>query len=176
MEKDMKYLEHLKERAGSDLTPLLKWVDYPNELLTFPLWNVSGQLVGYQQYNWKGEKKARNNRDGKYWTYTPKDTIAVWGLEYVDLVSNEPLYLVEGIWDAWSVKELGKLCVAVLCNNPQNIKTWLNTLPCKTIAICEGDKAGRMLARVADTAIYLPEGQDPNSMTTKELIECINSY
>lgn len=180
----MEFMNHLYERACMDQVAfndarfefwleLYEKVDLESETVTFPLWNVSGQMVGYQQYNWKGDKKARNNDKGKYWTYTPKGLLAVWGLEYVDLSSTEDLYLTEGVWDAVSVMMAGKRCIAGLCNNPQPLKSWLRTLPCRVVAVCEGDKAGRMLAKVADTAVYLPEGEDANSMPLDELKELL---
>jgi len=168
----MSYTEHLEGRSGYNmkiLKSLNNWIDFDNQILTFPLWTVSGQLVGYQQYNWKASKLRNNDTKGKYWTYRRKDVLTAWGLEFVDLASTEPLYLVEGIWDAISVLNTGRRCLAVLSNNPQQLKPWLSTLPCRTIAICEGDKAGKMLSRVCNSKILLPEGLDPNDMSGEQL-------
>mgnify|MGYP003413969690 CR=1 FL=1 len=49
-------LDHLKSRYLN--TNLHRtWLDENNYLATFPLWNLSNQLVGYQKYNPKGDKK-----------------------------------------------------------------------------------------------------------------------
>jgi DNA primase len=168
------FVYHLASRAGSHSYSKYGWTDYINQIVTFPLRTVTGQLIGYQQYNWNADKLRNNDTKGKYWTYRRKDILTAWGLEFVDLSSTEPLYLVEGIWDAISVFNTGRRCLAVLSNNPQQLKPWLSTLPCTTIALCDGDKAGKMLARVCDRKIILPEGVDPNDMSKEDLIRFLN--
>jgi hypothetical protein len=80
----------------------------------------------------------------------------------------------EGYRDAISVLNTGRRCLAVLSNNPQQLKPWLSTLPCTTIALCDGDKAGEMLARVCDKKIVLPDGVDANDMSKEDLIRFLN--
>jgi DNA primase len=175
--KSMKLEEfvcHLASRAGSPSHIKYGWIDFDNQIVTFPLWTVTGQLIGYQQYNWNADKLRNNDSKGRYWTYRRKDILTAWGLEYVNLSSTEPLYLVEGIWDAISVLHTGRRCLAVLSNNPQQLKPWLSTLPCTTIALCDGDKAGEMLSRVCDKKIILPDGIDANGMTVYDLAEFLN--
>lgn len=145
------------------------YIDYRREVVTFPLWSCTGQLLGYQKYDWRENKLRNNDRQGRYYTYRRKDWLTFWGLDCIDLTSKEPLYVVEGVWDAVSVLNAGYRCIAVLSNNPQQLKNLLKCLPCKTVALCEGDKAGRMLSRVCDTAIYLQEMKDCNDMTEKEI-------
>lgn len=74
-----KFKQHLFERQIS-ITYRHVWLDDENEILTFPLWNLSGQLVGYQQYNWKSTKDKRNKTDGRYWTYTTAKSLGVFGM------------------------------------------------------------------------------------------------
>lgn len=171
MEED--FVDHLYRRLNGFHKEYFRYwsqyTDLSGEVITFPLWNTSGRMCGYQQYNWKAGKDKRNEERGKYYTYRTKDCYSVFGLEFIDLSSQEPLHIVEGIWDAISVLSAGYRCIAVLSNNPSNLKTWLGTLPCKTIAICDGDKAGKMLSKVCDEYITLPEGVDCNDMSVKEI-------
>ena len=57
----------------------------------------------------------------------------------------------------------------MLSNNPQKAKSWLKTLNVETIAVCDGDKSGRLLTRVTDSATILPEGEDANSVPLNKL-------
>ena len=149
------------------------FIDYTEEIVTFPLWSCTGQLLGYQKYDWKADKLRNNDNKGKYYTYRRKDWLTFWGLDIVDLNSTEPLYLVEGVWDAISVLNAGYRCIAVLSNNPQQLKNLLNCLPCRTVALCDGDKAGKMLSRVCDDRIILPDGKDCNDMSKREIREML---
>lgn len=82
--------------------------------------------------------------------------------------------MLKGVWDAISVLNTGYRCIAVLSNNPQQLKGLLNCLPCKTIALCDGDKAGKMLSRVCDDKIILPTGVDCNDMTIEDIKRLLN--
>ena len=82
-----------------ELNPsLYSGVTEHNNVYTFPLWNLSGQLVGY-------------------FTYLPKSTNTAWGLE---LLNPEKPYLlvVEGVFDAVKLHNLGVNALAVLANDP----------------------------------------------------------
>lgn len=148
---------------------MTEYIDYKEEVVTFPLWTTTGMFVGYQRYNWKADKLKNNDNKGKYYTYRRKDVLTCWGLEYIDLSSKEPLYVTEGVWDAISVMNTGRRSVAVLSNNPQQLKGLFSMLPCKVVAVCEGDKAGRMLSRVCDDSVFLPDNTDPNEMNLSDL-------
>ncbi len=173
MEKET-FLQHIRRRGFKEEYCDYVWADLKTKILTFPLWSCTGQLLGYQQYDYRADKLRNNHSKGKYYTYRRKDWLSFWGLEFIDLSSKEPLYIVEGIWDAISVLNVGYRCIAVLSNNPQQLKGLLNALPCRTISLCDGDKAGKMLSRVCDESIILPEGKDCNNMTEEELKEIIN--
>lgn len=170
----MGFIKHLIDRGYHN--KLHSWVDMRKELITFPLWNLSGQLIGYQQYNWKATKDKRSKEDGRYWTYNAKENIAVYGLDTIDW--SKPLYLVEGVWDAITVQNTGRNCIAVLTNNPKHLRNWLSCLPVKIIAICEGDENGEgyKLARYGDSAIYLKVGKDPNSMGEAAMDELLSYF
>lgn len=168
----MTFHEHVQDRGGGFCKQRVNcYVDTGSEVITFPLWTTNGKLVGYQRYDWRADKLRSNDTKGKYYTYRDKNILSCWGIDCNDLTSAEDLFVVEGIWDAISVINTGRRCVAVLSNNPQNLKTWFRTLPCRTVALCDGDKAGKMLSRVCDKAITMPQGVDCNDMSLLELNE-----
>jgi len=133
----------------------LGWIGLEEEVVTFNLWNLSGGLVGYQEYKWSKPKTRGNHpRDQKYFTYLPKETIGVYGLHLVPEGYLGVLYLVEGIWEAIAGWSEGYPCIAVLGCNPKSYKNWLNCLPNKIVPLCQPDEAGKKLASFGN-AIYL---------------------
>lgn len=164
-------LEHLKSRGLNPQRYSSVTVD--SDSVTFPLWNLSGQMVGYQVYKPKAEKNHKlEPKDQRYYTYVSRfggkgPALAVWGLETVD--NSKPLYLVEGVFDACRLHNLGLSAVAVLSCDPKHLKSWLNTLPQPKVAVCEGDSAGRKMAKYGDSVVYLPEGKDVGELTDEEL-------
>ena len=164
--------EHLKKR----------WCDvskYPNIVVTeqdvtFPLFNLSGKMVGYQKYNPSAQRLPGNDpKLGRYFTYATRTGIgrmtesAVWGLETVSW-NDSVLFVAEGIFDACRLHWYGLPAIAVLSNNPANLKSWLRTLPCTKIACVQGDAAGKLLAKYGDRQVWLPQGSDVGDVTVAE--------
>ena len=149
--------QHLKSRH-LDLVLHRPVLDEENNVVTFYLWNLSGQLVGFQQYRPDGEKKKKNSaRDGRYFTYRKQPTHAVWGVESLDL-SPDVVFLTEGVFDAARLTERGYSALAVLSNNPNaDLKQWLKTLNRKVVAVCDNDAAGRRLAKFGDVSYFTTE-------------------
>lgn len=133
-------------------------LDDVERVATFYLWNLSGQLVGYQQYRPEGEKKPQNNpKQGKYFTYRKMPTLAVWGVESLHLTPHV-LFLTEGVFDAARLTERGVSAVAALSNNPTaDFRNWLGCLNRKVVAVCDNDAAGRRLAKFGNVAVYTEE-------------------
>lgn len=145
---------------------------------TFPLWNLMGQMVGYQQYKPYASKSAKGNpRADKYFTYIPGKSNTAWGVDRLDL-SKKYIILVEGVFDANKLHNLGINALATLSNNPKPLKSWLWTLPCTIVPVCDGDKAGRKLASMANSDLieYLPEGKDLGDLTQNEVNELFGKY
>lgn len=166
-------INHLESRRCD--TSLYKGLSITQTTATFPLWNLSGQLVGFQQYTPHAPKQAQKPSEARYWTiFNQKNCQTAFGLDVL-ISKHTPLYLVEGIFDACPLHSLGENCLAVLSNNPKHLKDWIKSLGYYTIALCEGDKAGRMLAKIADEAIYLPEGKDVGDLSYKEINEILTS-
>ena len=138
----------------------------------FPLWNLSGKMVGYQQYRPDGDKKAYNHpKLGRYYTYC-KDNIGVWALETLD-TRSDVIFVVEGIFDAVKLHLLNLPAVAVLANDPKHIRPWLNSLGRATVAVCDNDAAGRKLAKSCQYALYVKDDKDLGAMTLSEAREFV---
>ncbi len=123
------------------------WLD--EDLATFPIWNLSGQLVGYQQYRPLESKKPQNNpKEGRYFTRLEKGKVGVWGLESWKL--SNTLFVCEGVFDASKVTWLGFSAVAVLSFdvNPDTA-SWLSTVSKfrPTVALCDAGVPGLKLAK-----------------------------
>lgn len=175
--------DHLKDRG---IDPDQTRVIIDGDDTYFFLYNLSGQMVGYQKYNpyypKTGQSKLSDPRLAKYFTWVSDEDkfkkIAAWGLESVDLMNDKFLFITEGIFDCARVHQAGYPGIAVLCNDPsESLKGWLNTLPQKKIVIYDNDKAGQKLIKVGDFAFSVPVGKDLNDLSPNEaksfLDECI---
>lgn len=146
--------------------------DLEEEILTFYLWNLSGQLAGFQRYNWKGSKENHNNFDSKYYTICKKPVM--YGLEWFN--NKVPVtFICEGVFDAISLLNFGN-AVAVLTNDPLPLREQLSLLPGRKVVVCDNDRAGLKLAKYGDDFIVCPEGKDPNSMSLGDLKKLLGNY
>lgn len=143
----------------------------------FPLWNMSGQFVGFQTYNPSQPKhEVGDPRLQKYFSWVTKPCasknaeLAVWGLETVHW-TDKVVFLTEGVFDAARLHWHGLPAVAVLSNNPVHLTGWLMALPGRKVACVQGDKAGLKLARFGDEAVFLPESDDVGSLTEAKFLE-----
>ena len=171
----MTFREHLALRLPCIDPSSRPWkdvhIDYENEIVTFELRNpFTLQLSGTQKYDWKAAKEKRNY--GKYLQHCAKGSKILFGLEYIEDYSR-PIFLVEGVFDALSMRQHGFQCLALMSNNtPKDVKTYLLNLP-NTIAICDGDSAGLHLAKYTKRHVVCEEGEDPNSMPKTKLLELL---
>ena len=151
-------------------------LDEENQVATFYLWNLSGQLVGYQQYRPSGEKKPQNNpREGKYFTYSHQPTLAGWGVETLHLTPNV-VFLTEGVFDAARLTERGFSALAALSNNPTaDLRNWLTCLDRRVVAVCDNDAAGRRLAKFGDLAVFT-EDHDLGDSTEDYVSWLVSTY
>jgi len=168
----MNLTEHLRSRH-LDLELHRPMLDDVERVATFYLWNLSGQLVGYQQYRPEGEKKPNNNpKEGKYFTYRKQPTLTVWGVESLHLTPNV-VFVCEGLFDAARLTKRGFSALAVLSNNPTpDLRNWLNCLNRKVVAVCDNDAAGRKLAKFGDVAVFCEDhdlGDSSDEFVTKVL-------
>jgi hypothetical protein len=145
-------------------------VSFDDETAAFLLFNLSGQLVGYQQYRPFADKKKHNDpKEGRYFTYA-KNNLAVWGLETFHY-RDDVLFLTEGVFDACKLHALNLPAVAVLANDPKMLRPWLFALTRFGVAVCDNDSAGMELAKCANLALTCTTGKDLGDMTLAEVRE-----
>jgi len=152
-------LEHIHERHV-DTSLHYVWVDDVEHVACFPLWNLSGQMVGYQAYRPEASKVQKNDKRGRYYTFRgekliPKHSksVTVWGLE--SWYRSTVLFVTEGIFDAARLTELGVSAIAVLSNDPStSTRNWLMCVRQMrpVVAVCDPGRAGHKLARVGTTS------------------------
>ena len=168
-------ISHLKGR-GVDPNQTRVIIDEKTEDVYFFLYNLSGQMVGFQKYNPNYQKTGQSNLDdprmAKYFTWVTEEgkgrSIGVWGLESTKF-TDEYIFITEGIFDAARIQEAGYPAIAVLCNNPSDsLKSWLATLPQKKIVIYDNDGPGRKLIKVGDFSYTVPRDKDVNDLTPEE--------
>lgn len=162
------------------------WFNETGRVATFPLWNLSGMLVGYQAYRPDADKVQKNDEKGRYYTYRGEKlvknhskTVAVWGLESWCL--STVLFITEGVFDAARITKLGYSAVAVLSNDPNtSTLNWLLQTRTQrpTVAVCDPGAAGRKLAKIAHRAHTvcvpgLPDGDlgDAPDAYVRELVK-----
>lgn len=111
---------------------------------TFMLYNLSGQIVGYQQYNPLAPDVSSNAIDGRYYTRRSKH-ISIFGLETLK-EDTRILFITEGIFDAMRLTSKGCSCIALLTNAPNSsMKNLLECLPYRKVLVADNDKGGAVL-------------------------------
>jgi len=147
-------LEHLEKRH-LDVSLHRPIINEVERVATFFIFNLSGQIIGFQQYRPEGLKTPSNDpRQGKYFTFRKQPTISVWGVESLHLSPNV-VFLTEGVFDAARLTKRGFSALAVLSNNPSpDLKNWLIMLNRNIIAVCDNDSAGKKLAKFGNHAVF----------------------
>lgn len=172
----MTVLQHLRSRYF-DTKLHTHWVDEDEGVATFPLWNLSGQMVGFQQYRPSANKQKNNHpRDSRYFTYRKNNVVGVWGLESWKL-SNK-LFITEGVFDACRLTARGYSAIAVLSNDlDSSTKEWLYCVRASrfVIAVCDNDAAGRSLAKHGHVA-HIVEEHDLGDASDEYVSNLIKKY
>lgn len=134
-------------------------LDEDNNVATFYLWNLSGQMVGYQQYRPEANKEKKNDpRDGRYFTFRKSPTVALWGVETLNL-NTKVLFLTEGVFDAARFTNRGFAAVAALSNDPNgDVRNWLSMQGRKVVSVCDSGSAGTKLVKFGDEYFVVPNG------------------
>lgn len=165
--EDYEDLDHLKVRGVVPEKTRFIYDEQSGDTYFF-LYNLSGQMTGYQKYNpaypKTGQGKLEDPRLAKYFIWTGDEgygkKIAVWGLESLKW-NDEYLFVTEGIFDCVKIHNSGNPAIAVMCNNPSDsLKSWIRTLPQKKIVIYDNDVAGRRLKTIGDWSFTTPESED----------------
>lgn len=154
-------VEHMSSRGAS---PGTYYSD--GETATFMLYN-GRKLVGYQVYRPGASKEKRNDpREGRYYTYLPRE---VDGFYWIDL--GGPLYIVEGIFKAIKLHNLGYSAAAVLGATPKRLISWFRIMRRQRpiIAIGDADAAGAELVKIVGRGFCSPK--DLDEMTDAAVLE-----
>lgn len=179
---------HLLKR-GVDPNRIHLLVDKETNTATFLIFNLSGKLIGYQQYNPVGSKSFRQTPDekykdlAKYWTYVTKGErnkreIAVWGLDTYDW--SKELFVTEGIFDAAKIHNTGFAAIATLSNDPEPVKEWFRIIgkQKRIIGILDNDEsnAGDALRKYCAESYKTPDPyKDLGDMPQEEVDSFIGS-
>jgi hypothetical protein len=154
------------------------WVDEDEGVATFPLWNLSSQLVGYQQYRPSADKKKDNHpKMSRYFTYRKNKVVGVWGLESWNLTNT--LFVTEGIFDACRLTSLGCSAVATLSNDvDDSLKRWLSIFRQTrlVVTVCDNDAAGRRLAKYGTTFHMMDGKKDLGDATDEYVANLVKEY
>ena len=181
----MNLIQHLKDRHF-DTEKHTFWANPSEGVVTFPMWNLSGSLRGYQQYRPSGDKKKFNNpREGRYYTYRSKfnpeknktSEIAVWGLE--TFYWTPTLFVLEGIFDACHLTKFGQSAIATASNDlDKQTMSWLWCIRQSryVVTICDGDKAGKRLARFGTESHIMPDDMDLGDASDQYVKDLIRKY
>lgn len=169
--------EHLANR-NMDVS-LYSGVWFGDEVVVFGLWNLMGQLVGYQQYRPYAPKTQSNDpRLGRYYTLCSKQggrgIVTAWGLETVK--PDKPVLLCEGIFDACRLHKVGIPALAVLGSDPVHLEEWLNLFAQPLVSVVQGDAAGKKLAKYGGTGVLLPPGHDVGSLSDEDFYRIFNRF
>lgn len=169
----MNLLKHLLTRNYDPTRYKNHVIDTDQCILTVLLSNLCGQFVGFQQYRpLVKEKKVNNATEGRYFTYSPRQTTACWGLETLD-TRKKDLFIVEGVFKASALHMLGHNALALLTSNPKQMKSWLHTLPYNLIGIGDNDNAGKGMMRIARQGFQ--SEVDLDEMSLEELHQLLES-
>lgn len=169
----MNLLDHLHQRH-CDLVLHNPVVDQDEGVVTFYLWNLSGQMVGYQQYRPSAGKEKKNSpKEGRYFTMRKSPTVAVFGVESLNLLPDV-VFVTEGVFDACRLSSRGYPAVAVLSNDPsKDVYNWLHSLGRTVVVVHDNDKAGLRLAKFGDFAVTTGE-KDLGDSTEDEVTNLLH--
>lgn len=171
----MNLVQHLKDRhVNLGLHRFL--LDESGGVATALLYNLSGQVCGYQQYRPGADKTRRNDpKEGRYYTHKTEGTLVVFGVESLHLTPHL-VFLVEGMFDAARLCSRGFSALAVLSNNPtQDLKGFLKCLNRKVVVLCDNDAPGLKLAKFGHEAVVLTS-HDVGDSTEEELDNLLAKY
>jgi hypothetical protein len=145
---------------------------------TVPLWNLSGQMVGYQQYRPLASKEKNNDpRVGRYFTRLKDRKVGVWGLESWSL--SNTLFVCEGLFDAAAVTSLGFSAVAVFGNTVcASTARWFSVLRTSRplVALVDSDSVGDQLARYCHRSYRSSDYKDPGDCPSARLREVCEQF
>ena len=143
---------------------------------TFMLFNISGQITGYQVYSPLSPHLSSNSYSGRYYTHRSK-FISIFGLETLKL-NCKTVFLTEGIFDAVRLTKKGKCALALLTNSPNSsMLNFLYCLPQKRVLVSDNDKGGCFLRKSLTGIVHdvvVPPFKDLGE-ATEEYVEYVST-
>lgn len=172
----MRLKDHLIDR--NMLPSLYDHIHYDEDeyIVTFYLYNLSGAIVGYQQYRPNASKDKKNHpKEGRYYTYLPSKTDGVFGLDILDPTKRD-VYIVEGIFKAATLHRLGYNAIAVLGNSPKRLKPWFKIMrqTWNLIGIGDDGKPGKLLVNAVGKGFQ--SEKDLDEMLDSDINSIIESF
>jgi len=143
--------------------------DEEERVITFPLYNASGKMTGYQEYRPDASKEKNNVRgESRYWTYVTKGELGYWGHHSLK-EDVSALFITEGVMDAARLTSLGCQAIATLSNNPKHMKRLIDIWKSKyfVVTLLDNDAAGQKLANFGHAAYIMDD--DVSSASDQEL-------
>lgn len=165
-------LDHLKQRWFHPQRYSGVWLDHTTPSVTVSLWNLSGELTGYQTYQPHQPKLKNNNRSGRYFTWHTPGKLAVWGLETIQPWHSQ-LFVTEGIFESARLHHAGFASIAVLGNNPRMLTQWFSLLPWQIITVIQADAAGQRLIKYGHQHIFTKD-RDLDELSNSEFCEVLS--
>ena len=168
--------QHLKSRH-LDMNLHHVWVSEELRCATFPVWNLSGQLVGYQRYRPDSmEKKTNDPREGRYFSRVKEGRVGVWGLESWHL--SNTLFVTEGVFDAARLTKLGYSAVALFSYEVgKTTKQWLKLCRAQrpVVAVCDNDSSGLKLKKYGHE-YHVTEDGDLGDSSEEYVRDLVSQY
>ena len=149
------------------------------EVVDFQLFSVEGKHTGFLRYN--PDPKAGKKPHFELQRYKPvvsHGEVGFWGLETMDLVRNNSIVFVEGIFKAAALHKIGYNAIAVLGSDPRRVMNEFEHIKCDKFAIGDNDDAGRKFnkwaAKCGATPLVVERDLDEyNSLELMEVLSCL---
>jgi len=137
------------------------WVDEVEQTAVFPLWNLSGQMKGYQQYRPNTTLKKHNDpKESRYYCWM--ESPCWWGFESWKLTPGL-LFVTEGVFDAARLTSRGYSALAVLTCDPGKVfKNFVFTCGRRVVVVADNDEngSGRKLVKYGHQHVFCEGGKD----------------
>lgn len=173
----MNVTEHLHSRFF-DTSRHRVWVNEPECVAVVPLWNLSGQMIGYHHYR-PDKPKVLNNHpyECRYFTRVTNSPVTLWGLESWSY--SNTLFVTEGMFDAARVTWNGFSAISLFSSDMSAVTLgWLNLVKRfrPVVVICDSDAPGKKLAKYGHDFYTVKTGKDFNEADESEVTEFFQNY
>lgn len=177
--------EHLKSRNMQVERYQNLHIDEENNIATFLLFSLSGNIVGFQRYNPKGNKERRNDETQKYFCHFTnegeenqnkgKKKIGFFGVETLQY-REDIVFLTEGVFAAVRFHNMNLPALAVLKNDPKDFLHQIELLKKtrKVVVFFDNDNAGMKLRKYGHDS-FTCEG-DVDNLTDEQFELVVKNF